>query len=77
MCFGVFDLFDMFSLGRVVLYTVFMVLPLPTTLVRTLAKNLIKNLAYGHLELVVAFLVVIFFGCLVITLHHEVGSGRK
>ena len=34
-----------FSLGRVVLYTVFMVFPLPQTLVKTLAKNLVKNLA--------------------------------
>ena len=29
---------------RVVLYTVFMVFPLPQTLVKTLAKNLVKNL---------------------------------
>ena len=35
----------MFSLVRVVLYTVFMVFPLPKTLVKTLAKNLVKNLA--------------------------------
>ena len=34
-----------FSFGRVVLYTVFMVFPLPQTLVKTLAKNLVKNLA--------------------------------
>ena len=34
-----------FSLGRVVLYTVFLVFPLPETLVKTLAKNLVKNLA--------------------------------
>ena len=33
-----------FSLGRVVLYTVFMVFPLPQTLVKTLATNLLKNL---------------------------------
>ena len=38
-------LFDVFSLGRVVLYSVFMVFSLPKTLVRTLAKNLVKNLA--------------------------------
>ena len=31
------------SLGRVVMYTVFMVFSLPQTLVKTLAKNLVKN----------------------------------
>ena len=36
--------FKVFSLGRVVLYTVFMALALPTNLVKTLAKNLVKNL---------------------------------
>ena len=35
----------MFSLGRVVLYIVFMDFSLPKTLVKTLAKNLVKNLA--------------------------------
>lgn len=35
----------MFSLGRVVLYTVFMICVLPQTLVKTLAKNLDKKLA--------------------------------
>ena len=35
----------MFSLGRIVLYTVFVVFPLPTTPVKTLAKNLVKTLA--------------------------------
>ena len=39
------SIFKGFSLGRVVLYTVFMVFPLPQTLVKTLAKNLLKNLA--------------------------------
>ena len=38
-------IFVFFSLGRVVLYTVFMVFPLPENLVKTLAKNLVKNLA--------------------------------
>ena len=33
-----------FSLGRVVLYTVFVAFALPKTLVKTLAKNLVKNL---------------------------------
>ena len=33
-----------FPYGRVVVYIVFMVFPLPETLVETLAKNLIKNL---------------------------------
>ena len=37
--------FNGFSLGRVVLYSVFMVVPLQKTLVKTLAKNLVKNLA--------------------------------
>ena len=39
----VFDVFWGFSLGRVVLYTVFMVFSLSQTLVKTLAKNLVKN----------------------------------
>ena len=34
-----------FSLGRIEVYIVFMVFPLPKTLVKTLAKNLVKNLA--------------------------------
>ena len=42
MCFKAFKAF---SLGRVVLYTVFMVFALPQTLVKTLAENLVKNLA--------------------------------
>ena len=37
--------FKVFSLGRVVLYTVFVVFSLRKTLVKTLAKNLVKNLA--------------------------------
>ena len=37
-----FDGFLVFSLGRVVLYTVFMFFPLPQNLVKTLAQNLIK-----------------------------------
>ena len=41
--FDVFLLFYFFSLGLVVLYTVFMVFPLPQTLVKTLAKNQVKN----------------------------------
>ena len=39
-----FVAFNVFSLGRVVLYTVFMFFPLPQVLVKTLAKNLIKSL---------------------------------
>ena len=36
--------FEMFSsLGRVVVYTVFVVVSLPETLVKTLAKNLVKQ----------------------------------
>ena len=34
-----------FSLGRVALYTAFIVFPLPKTLVEILAKNLVKSLA--------------------------------
>ena len=37
--------FKVFPQGRVVLYTVLMLLPLYKTLVKTLAKNLVKNLA--------------------------------
>ena len=44
-CLRLLLVFKMFSLGRVVLYTVFIVFPLPETLVKTLAKNLVKNLA--------------------------------
>ena len=42
----VFDamVFNVFYLGRVILYTVFMVFPLPKALVKTLAKNLLKIL---------------------------------
>ena len=35
----------MFSLGREVLYIVFMFFALPKTLVNTMAKKLVKNLA--------------------------------
>ena len=38
-CFCRFFVFNVFSLGRVVLRTVFMVFPLPKTLVKTLAKK--------------------------------------
>ena len=38
-----FLILKIFSLGRVVLYTVFMVFPLPQTLVKNLAKNLVKH----------------------------------
>ena len=44
MFLRVFDVFNVFSFGRVVLYTVFIAFP-PQTLVNTLAKNLVKNLA--------------------------------
>ena len=37
--------FQVFSLVRVVLYSVFMVFSLPETLVKTLVKHLVKNLA--------------------------------
>ena len=48
---GVLVLFDqVFSLGRVVLYTVFIDFPLPQTLVTTLARNLVKNLAKNLLN---------------------------
>ena len=40
--FTSFDAFEVFSLGRLVLYTVFMVFPLPQTLVKTLAKHLVN-----------------------------------
>ena len=40
-----FTVFSGFSLGRVVLYNVFMMLSLPKTLIKTLAKHLTKNLA--------------------------------
>ena len=40
----VFVVFEVFSSGLVVLYTVFMFFPLPETLVKTLAKNLLKNM---------------------------------
>ena len=43
--FSFLVVFSCFSLGRVVLYTVFVVFPLPETLVKTLAKNLVKTLA--------------------------------
>ena len=43
-CLTLFEVFNVFSLGRVVLYTVFKDFPLPKTLVKTLAKNLVKNL---------------------------------
>ena len=43
--FNLFLVFKVFSLGRVALYTVFMVFSLPQTLVRNLAKKLVKNLA--------------------------------
>ena len=39
-----FVVFMFFSFGRVVLHIVFMVFPLPQTLVKTLAENLVKNL---------------------------------
>ena len=45
MCFFVmFVAFKMFSLGRVVLYSVFMAFPLPKALVINMVKNLTKNL---------------------------------
>ena len=37
--------FKVFPYGRVVQYAVFMVFPLPQTLVKALAKNQVKNLA--------------------------------
>ena len=40
-----FFAFKVFSLDRVVLYTVLMIFPIPQTMVKTLAKNLVKNLA--------------------------------
>ena len=40
----------MLSLGRVVLYSMFMVFRLPQALVKTLAKNLVKNLAKNLVE---------------------------
>ena len=39
-------------------------------------KKGIKNL-YAHIKVVVAFLVVNFFGLFVITRHHGLGSGRN
>ena len=41
----VLTFFKIVSVGRVVLYTVFITCPLPKTLVKTLAKNLVRNLA--------------------------------
>ena len=44
MCFDVvFDVFNMFCLGRIVLYTVFVDFPLLETLVKTLASKSGQN----------------------------------
>ena len=39
-----FVVFEVFSFVRVVLYTVSMVFPLPKTLVKTLAKNVVQKM---------------------------------
>ncbi len=44
MLFAGLRVFNVFSLDRVVLYTAFMVFPLPQTLVKTLAKHLVENM---------------------------------
>ena len=48
---------EVFPYGRVVLYTVFMVLSVPQTLVKTLAKNLVKNLAKNMVKIPTLFLI--------------------
>ena len=45
ICLVLFQVFKVFSVGRVVLYTVFLVCSLPQTVIKTQAKNLVKNLA--------------------------------
>ena len=47
-----------FSLGRLVLYTVFMVFPLPETLVKTLAKNLVKTFIFESFQIDVYWFVL-------------------
>ena len=58
----------MFSLGRELLYTVFMVFSLPQTLVKTLAKNLVKNLTKNMVK---------NLGGLFGTLKRLIGGGRR